>query len=201
MTDESEPTELSPEEQEAFTALSRERQPPDDLEDRVVAALESRRLVRSIPPGRQRSLVRFAAAAVTLLAMGFLAGRFAPQQTSGTTAESARFMLLLYDAPEREAARSPERNRELAAEYGAWAQQIGEAGHFLGGDSLRLDGRLLRRVDERIEAGPEASAAGEVVVGYFMIQARDYEQAMEIAEDCPHLKYQGSVLVRPVGHG
>lgn len=202
MTDDSTSSELSPEQQEGLRALSRERQPPDDLEQRVVAALLRRGLVRSAAASRQRVLVRLAAAAVALLAVGFLADRLSLEQPTDAAAPAEKFMLLLYDTPEREAARSDEQNRQLAAEYSAWAQEIGRAGHFLDGDPLLLEGRMLRRVGQHVETGPLApEAGGEIVVGYFMIQAADYDQALEIARQCPHLKYRGGVLVRPVGHG
>ncbi len=189
---------LSREEQEAFSTLSRELQPPAALEDRVVSALRDQGLISSARTIWWRTMPRLAAAAVLILAVGFAAGRVT---VSPPPPESRlpRFMLLLYDTPEREVARTPEAERALAEEYGAWAGEIARDGHFLAGDPIHGEGRMLRQIDRRIETFPAADEGAEIVVGYFMIQAEDYDQAVEVARDCPHLKYQGGVLVRRVG--
>ncbi len=192
--------EISPEmdqqQLEALRALSHERRPPPELEDRVVAALSRRGLIRA-PAWHPWAAV--AAAAVVTLCVGFAAGRFS-LAPSPAAEDSPRFVLLLYDTPEREASRGPELERRLAAEYGAWAGQLGRAGRFVAGDPIHGEGRMLRRADRRVEALPAgAEAGGEIVVGYFMIRARDHAEAVEIARECPHLKYDGGVLVRQVG--
>ncbi|MCP3959180.1 MAG: hypothetical protein GY719_15125 [bacterium] len=192
--------ELTPEEQEAFRAMSRERRPPDELEDRVVEALANQGLVRR-SPARQRHVWALAATALLALGLGFLGGRFsaAPPPPVGDD-DSPRFILLLYDTPEREAARTSERERQLASEYGAWAGELATVDRFVAGDPIHGEGRMLRKIDQRVEAGPaESGEGGEMVVGYFMIRAADYQEALEIAEDCPHLKYDGGVLVRQAG--
>ncbi len=204
MSDDPQSLELTREEQDALRALSRERQPPPELEDRVVAALSGRGLIRA-PAWRRWAPL--AAAAVVTLALGFAAGRFslkpptASDDTAAAAAENpARFVLLLYDDPVRDASRSPEEESRLSAEYTAWAGELGRAGRFVAGDPIHGEGRMLRLQGERIESLPAAAeAGGEIVVGYFMIRARDQAQAVEIARGCPHLKYDGGVLVRQVG--
>ena len=190
--------ELTPEEREALSALSRERRPPPELEDRVVAALEGRGLIRA-PAWRRWAAV--AAVAALALGLGFAAGRFSlPSAPSAD--ESPRFVLLLYDDAERDAARDPELERRMAAEYGAWAGELGRDGRFVAGDPIHGEARMLRRRGEEVETLPAGTeAGGEVVVGYFMIRARDHAEAVEIAKQCPHLKYDGGVLVRRVGFG
>ncbi len=196
MNDDPHSPELTREEQEALRNLSRERQPPPGLEDRVVAALEGRGLIRA-PAWRRWAAV--AAAAVVTLALGFAAGRFSRPPASAAE-DSARFVLLLYDTAERDASRSPEQERRLSAEYTAWAGELARAGRFVAGDPIHGEGRMLRQLDRRIEARPAGpEAGGEIVVGYFMIRARDHAEAVEIARECPHLKYDGGVLVRQVG--
>ncbi len=184
------------EELEALRALSHERRPPSGLEDRVVAALARRGLIRA-PAWHRWAAV--AAAAVVTLAVGFAAGRFS-LAPAPAAAESPRFVLLLYDTPERDASRGPDLERRLAAEYTAWADELGREGRFVAGDPIHGEGRMLRRLDQRIEALPAgAERGGEIVVGYFMIRARDHAEAVAIARQCPHLKYDGGVLVRRVG--
>ncbi len=196
MNDELDPVELTDEEREALRALSRERQPAPELEDRVVAALAGRGLIRA-PAWRRWGPL--AAAAMVTLALGFAAGRFSLSPAPAAE-ESPRFVLLLYDDPVRDASRSPEDERRLSAEYTAWAGELAGAGRFVGGDPIHGEARMLRQLEQRVEALPAAAeAGGEIVVGYFMIRARDHAEAVEIARECPHLKYDGGVLVRQVG--
>ncbi len=45
--------------------------------------------------------------------------------------------------------------------------------------------------------GPYAESK-EVVGGFFIIAAKDYEEACKIAQGCPHLKHYGRVEVRQI---
>ena len=40
--------------------------------------------------------------------------------------------------------------------------------------------------------------AEPMIAGYFLLTARDYEQAVRVAHDCPLLKYGGTVEVRQI---
>ncbi len=196
MHDDETSPQLDDEELEALRALSHEPRPAPELEDRVVAALSRRGLIHA-PAWRRWAAV--AAAALVTLTLGFAAGRFSLQPTPQPD-DSPRFVLLLYDTPERDAARGPELERRLAAEYGAWADQLGDDGRFVAGDPIHGESRMLRQAGDRVDTLPAgAEAGGEIVVGYFMIRARDHAEAVEIALGCPHLKYDGGVLVRQVG--
>ncbi len=187
---------LKPEELEALRSLTHENRPAPELEDRVVEALSAHGLIRAPAWRRWAGL---AAAASLILAAGFAAGRFSI--TPSPAAEDlSRFVLLLYDDAEREASRDPETERRMAAEYSAWASELGRDGRFVAGDPIHGEGRMLRRRGGTVEARPAGTeAGGEIVVGYFMIRARDHAEAVEIAKQCPHLGYDGGVLVRRVG--
>ncbi len=196
MHDDETSPQLTPEELQTLRALSHERRPPPELEDRVVAALSRRGLIRA-PAWRRWAPL--AAAAVVTLCVGFAAGRLTLGPAPAAD-DSPRFVLLLYDTPERDAARGPELERQLATEYRAWASELGRDGRFVAGDPIHGERRMLRRTGGGVEALPAgAEAGGEIVVGYFMIRARDHAEAVDIARKCPHLKYDGGVLVRQVG--
>jgi len=45
--------------------------------------------------------------------------------------------------------------------------------------------------------GPYAESK-EILGGYFMISAKDYDDACRVAESCPHLGYGGRIEVRQV---
>lgn len=37
----------------------------------------------------------------------------------------------------------------------------------------------------------------DIVAGYWLVEARDYDEVVQLASDCPHLEF-GSLEVRPV---
>jgi hypothetical protein len=41
-------------------------------------------------------------------------------------------------------------------------------------------------------------AGRELVTGFFVIRARDYDHALELARQSPHLKYGGTIEVRAI---
>ena len=111
----------------------------------------------------------------------------------------ARYILLLHEAASQDAELSPEEMQKVIQEYVAWSKKIQAEGHHLGGEKLGNEGgRWIQRDDEaiRVVDGPYTEAK-EVISGFFMIQADDYDQAVEIAQECPHMNH-GWIEVRAI---
>ena len=112
----------------------------------------------------------------------------------------SRFILLLHESPTPFAGVSAEEIQAVVQEYGAWRQKLADEGRLVGGEKLE-DGtaRQLSATDGRIDVtdGPFAEAK-EVIGGYFMIEAGDYDEAVTISRECPHLKYGGRVELRRI---
>ncbi len=163
--------------------LSRDVEPPAALEDRTVAALARAGLL-----GRARfqsTTALLSAAAVAILAIGFVLGR-ASQDPNGPTHSSPRYLLLLEGG--REALDAAEEARTVEA-YRAWAV------------SLRREGRLVtgERLGAEAAAVPfEASTIGGDLRGFFIISAATIEEATAVAGSCPHTSRGGRVIVRPI---
>lgn len=112
----------------------------------------------------------------------------------------AKFMLLLHDEPGALGDASPEEIQSIIGEYVAWrhtleARELLISSHKLadeGGRELSLVGGEMRVVD-----GPYAEAK-EVLGGYFLVEAKDYEDAVELTRDCPHLRYGRRIELRQV---
>jgi hypothetical protein len=113
-----------------------------------------------------------------------------------------QYLLLLYDDPaaaEAWAALTPEEIRAGIAEYAAWADSLAERGHLRGGEKLRDgSGRVLRgeRGQPEVTDGPYAEAK-EVIGGYFLIEAADYDEAAALCADSPHLGH-GTIELREI---
>jgi hypothetical protein len=110
-----------------------------------------------------------------------------------------QYFLFLYEAPGAFDGVSPEEMQAIIARYIAWRQETAAKGHMLGGNKLRDgEGRVLRAPAGKVSItdGPFAENK-EVIAGFFHIQAESYDQAVEIAQTCPHMSF-GVIEVREV---
>lgn len=92
---------------------------------------------------------------------------------------------------------SPEQMQKIVEQYLNWAIQLREEGRFISGDELKNGGRLLRAQSGRIVDGPFTETK-EMVGGYYVIAARDFEEVAAIAHACPHLRFGGEVEIREI---
>ncbi len=110
------------------------------------------------------------------------------------------YMLILHEEPMDYSQMSPDEIEAVIREYIEWSQLIEAKGKYVGGQKLVDEGgRLLHGFgsDFRVTDGPYAEAK-EVIGGFFTISAADYNEAVELSSDCPHLKYGGRVELREI---
>ncbi len=112
----------------------------------------------------------------------------------------AQFLLLLHEGPELFAGYGPEEIERIIGEYFAWRDRLEAEHRFVGSNKLADDpGRSL--VAEgggvRVVDGPFAESK-ELIGGYFLITASDYDDAVEVGRSCPHLRHGGRIEVRQV---
>ncbi len=135
-----------------------------------------------------------AAAALLLLAAGFLIGSASKQETDGHPG-SPEFLLLLHQPLGQ--VLPPEQLRQAISDYSLWANQLHEQGSLVAGRRLLGDpGMVIQQGDPQpqILPGPLAQQ-GNRLSGYFILAAADYAEAVRIASDCPHLRY-GTIELR-----
>ncbi len=106
-----------------------------------------------------------------------------------------KFVLLLHGDPSAWDKLSPEEMQQAMEQYRAWMHKP----FNVGGDRLTADaGKVMRTVDGQTKTtdGP-FSETKEIFGGYYMIEAADYDEAVQRASDHPHLK-MGTVEVRQI---
>jgi hypothetical protein len=108
----------------------------------------------------------------------------------------AKIMLLLYDDPSGWHKLSPEEMQTATEKYMAWVHKPFTV------DSGRLaadPGRVMRASKGQVRTtdGPY-SETKEVLGGYYTIEAANYDAAVALAKDHPHLEYGGTIEVRQV---
>lgn len=94
---------------------------------------------------------------------------------------------------------SPQEMQQIVEKYLAWGNKLAGAGKLAGGEKLE-DGTGKVLVGEgaglKVTNGPFAEAK-EVVGGFWIIDAADYAEAVELVGDCPHLGV-GSLEIRRI---
>jgi hypothetical protein len=106
----------------------------------------------------------------------------------------SQYMLFLYNDPAGYTKLSPEEMQKAIEKYMAWAKKP----FMVGSQRLSGDpGRVIRSNGGKPQAkdGPY-SETKEVLGGYYLIEAADYDEAVRRAMDHPHLEYGGTIEVR-----
>lgn len=109
------------------------------------------------------------------------------------------YLLALYDNEKNDDGKSEAEMAELLGEYEAFTESIKQSGHYLGGEALHPTSSAST---VRVRAGKVLSTDGpfaetrEQLGGFYLIKAKDREEALAIAARLPAAK-TGSVEVRP----
>lgn len=109
------------------------------------------------------------------------------------------YLLFLHEDPSVFQHVSPAEMQAIIQKYSGWKRRLQDAGVLTGGQKLQDGtGRILRRAGGQtaITDGPYTESK-EVIGGLFEIRANNYEAAVAVARDCPHLEY-GAIEIREV---
>jgi hypothetical protein len=111
-----------------------------------------------------------------------------------------QYLLLIYRNEAEQAKMDAAAGQKMMQDYGAFTQSIIQSGHFKAGDGLQptstattvrvRDGKTLTT------DGPFAETR-EQLGGYYLVEAKDLDAALEIAARIPGAKV-GSIEVRPI---
>lgn len=110
----------------------------------------------------------------------------------------AQFLLLLHSDPAPFLNMPAAEKQKWFAKYMAWGNKARDGGYFIGSNKLVDDGgKLIRGPKPAVTDGPY-SETKEVLGGYYMIEASNYDEAVKRALDHPHLEHGGTIEVRQV---
>jgi hypothetical protein len=181
--------DLTDAERRALRQLPAETPLPPDLEDRVVEALRGRGLLatKGAASGRSSRVLRLAGAAA-VFAAGLGTGLFVSRARAPALEAGSLYLLLLHPGPEY-AEGGPADEAARVAEYAAWAGELRRRGKLVQAERLHRGAHVLHG---------GAAVPGEGPQGFFLVRARDLEEAEAIARTCPHLRHGGRVAVQAV---
>ena len=111
-----------------------------------------------------------------------------------------KYMLLIYHDDTDWANTSAAERQEIYGEYRQLIGELSATGQYLAGDQLQLAATAssvrVRQGKQIVTDGPFAETR-EQIGGFFMIEARDLEQATSIAARIPSAR-TGVIEIRPV---
>jgi hypothetical protein len=117
--------------------------------------------------------------------------------------DAMRYALLIIDAETANPSPGgpdPEVAAQVMADYTAYTQMLRDRGAYLGGEALQPNptATTVRVVDgETIATDGPFIEAKEAVGGFYLVEARDAAEAVELAAACPGAR-TGAIEVRPI---
>jgi hypothetical protein len=108
----------------------------------------------------------------------------------------AQYMILIYENESAYVDPAPEVWQQMMEAHGRFAGQVVEKdGKLLGGEALQPTSTATSIRGDVVTDGPFADTK-EALGGFYLIEARDLDHALDIAKLCP--APAGGVEVRPI---
>jgi hypothetical protein len=96
---------------------------------------------------------------------------------------------------------TPEMIQGIIQKYNDWIAKIQQSGHLVSLNKLKDNdfGRHLTGFGDKqvVTDGPYPETK-EVIGGYWVITAKDYDEAVAVSRDCPTLEFGGHLEIREV---
>lgn len=112
-----------------------------------------------------------------------------------------QYLLLIYHAESEWEALSEDERQRVYSQYRSLREDLIKSGSWIGGNQLQPIGTAstVRLMDKKplISDGPFAETK-EQLGGYFLIEAKNLDEALKIASRIPSAALGGSIEVRPV---
>jgi hypothetical protein len=112
-----------------------------------------------------------------------------------------RYMLLIYDEEARLAKMSKPERGAIHQEYGEFIDDIRKKGAFLAGDPLQPTSTATTvrgKNGKTITTDGPFAETKEQLGGYFIVEAKNLDEAIALAARIPSVRVGGSIEVRPI---
>lgn len=110
------------------------------------------------------------------------------------------YLLLIYQNEAEQLKAEADASKKIHEEYVAYTQSVIQSGNFKAGDALQPS---TTATTVRVRDGKTITTDGpfaetrEQLAGYYLVEAKDLDAALEMAARIPGAKF-GSIEVRPV---
>jgi hypothetical protein len=124
-------------------------------------------------------------------------GRLCPPEKSGEYFMSKQFMLL-FRGTHWSKGLSPQEIQNALNRWNEWMGGLVEEGKIKSAQPLVARGKIVSGKKKRIISDGPFAESKEAIAGYFLLEVKDLDEAVEIAKEVPTIEYGVSVEVRPV---
>jgi hypothetical protein len=108
-----------------------------------------------------------------------------------------KFMLIFQGPVSASNMPSPEEMGELMGKWFVWINKLAKEGKYVSGEPLLPGGKIISGNPQNVTDGPFAEGK-EIIGGFFIVNAANYDEAVKLCEDYPDYEMGGSVIVRQV---
>lgn len=103
------------------------------------------------------------------------------------------FMYLFRGGDARIADATPEAKQAHMQKWMTWMQELAQQGKLVGAEPLETSGRTVAGTSKVMSDGPYVEGK-EMVGGYLICKAADYDEAVTISLGCPILEFDDGVV-------
>jgi len=93
---------------------------------------------------------------------------------------------------------SPEQMQAHMGKWMAWIDQLAKTDQYVAGEPLLPGGKLVAGPGGKTVTDGPYTEGKEVVGGFFIINAKDMDEAVAISKHCPDFEFGSTVQVRQV---
>ena len=105
----------------------------------------------------------------------------------------ADYLLIFRGGDQLLAQQAPEKWHAHMQKWMVWMEGLNAQGKFGGAQPLKQDGKVVKGTNKIVTDGPFMEGK-EMVGGYLLCKADNYEEAVEISKGCPILVYDNGIV-------
>lgn len=105
----------------------------------------------------------------------------------------SEYILLFRGGDSSKAKMSPENLQAHMQKWMVWMGELSEKGKLVGAQPLDKTGRQIRGTSKLVTDGPFMEGK-EMVGGYLICIADNYDAAIALANDCPILQFEDGII-------
>ena len=170
---------------------------PKDLADGAIAVAAT--TARAVDHGPRRRVwtmpIARAVAVVLAIAFGAAGERLRARVASTTTPAAAQAGYLFVFSGTRAALLTGDERADIARSFRTWTDSLRRAGQLVAVGQLTRDApRLISATEPNLDSATVRAFAS--MEGFYVLLARDDEDAVMLARTCPYLRFGGTIVVR-----
>jgi hypothetical protein len=105
--------------------------------------------------------------------------------------------MLIFQGQKAATPPSAEQMQENMGKWMAWIDKLAKGGKYVSGEPLQATGKIIKGSPNNVTDAAFAEGK-EIIGGYFIVNAADYDEAVSLCADYPDYTNGGAVIVRQI---